>query len=62
MGADSDKIRNYLGNNNDWREPLCRGSYGISVDEPKLEGLKPNRRIYYFKNSSWKPADLDALK
>lgn len=62
MGADSDKIKRYLANGNDWREPLCRGSYGISVDEPKLEGIKPNRRIYYFKNSSWKPADVEALQ
>ena len=38
MGADSDKIRTYLRNGNDWREPLCRGSYGISVEEGRLEG------------------------
>ncbi len=61
MGADSEKVRNYLRNGNDWQEPLCLGSYGISVDEPTLEGLKPNRRIYYFKNSSWSKNDLANL-
>jgi hypothetical protein len=62
MGADQESIRNFLRRGNDWREPLCRGSYGISIDEPKLEGLKPNRRMYYFKNSPWVPADLPNLR
>lgn len=61
MGADSEKVRNYLRNGNDWQEPLCRGSYGVSIDEPKLENLKQNRRIFYFKNSSWSRADLERL-
>ena len=54
MGADSDKIKTFLRNGNDWQEPLCRGSYGISIDEPKINGLRPDRRIYFFKDSSWK--------
>jgi len=62
MGADTEKVRNYLRNGNDWQEPLCRGSYGISIDEPRPENLKPNRRIYFFKNSSWNAGDLDSLK
>lgn len=53
MGADTERIRTFLREGNDWNEPLCRGSYGISVDEPRPEGLKPGRRTYYFKNSSW---------
>ena len=61
MGADTEKIRNYLRNGNDWQEPLCKGSYGISVDEQPVEGLKPGRRIWYFKNSSWTKADLERL-
>jgi hypothetical protein len=55
MGADTEKVRNYLRNGNDWQEPLC----GISVDEPKLENLKPERRIFYFKNTSWSKTDLE---
>lgn len=58
MGADSEKIRTYLRNGNDWQEPLCRGSYGISLDEGMLDGMKPDRRIYYFKNTAWKAGDI----
>ncbi|MCC6824827.1 MAG: hypothetical protein IT172_03700 [Acidobacteria bacterium] len=61
MGADTEKIRTYLRNGNDWIEPLCRGSYGISLDEGLLDGMKPGRRIYYFKNSAWKQGDLSGL-
>jgi hypothetical protein len=62
MGADTEKVRMYVHNGNDWQEPLCRGSYGISVDEVRPEGLKPGRRIYYFKKSSWTPDDIEELK
>lgn len=61
MGADSDKIRNFLRNGNDWNEPLCRGSYGISLDEGRLDGMKPGRRLYFFKNTAWQPSDLGKL-
>lgn len=62
MGADEEKIRTFLRNGNDWTEPLCRGSYGISVDDPLNIELKPNRRIYYFKNSAWNKADVEKLR
>lgn len=58
MGRDQESILSFLRRGDDWREPLCRGSYGISVDEPAVEGLQPNRRMYYFKNSAWAAADL----
>jgi hypothetical protein len=61
MGADDPKVRTYLKNSNDWLEPLCRGSYGISIDDPPLEGLKPERRMYFFSNASWKATDLNRL-
>jgi hypothetical protein len=63
MGADDERIRDFLGKGNDWNEPLCRGSYGISVDDP-LVGVqfKPNRRVYYFKSSAWEKRDLERLK
>lgn len=61
MGADSNRIRDFLGKENDWREPLCRGSYGISVDEPLNVRFKPNRRFYYFKSSAWEKSDLSKL-
>lgn len=59
MGADSDNIKTYLRNGNDWREPLCRGSYGISLEEGKFEGIKEGRRMFYFKNSAWHAGDVD---
>lgn len=61
MGADSDQIRSFLANGNDWREPLCRGSYGISVDEPLNASFKPNRRFYYFKSKAWEKSDLERI-
>jgi hypothetical protein len=61
MGADSEKIRNFLRNGNDWQEPLCKGSYGISVDESPIQGLQPGRRVWYFKNSSWTKSDFERL-
>lgn len=58
MGADEEKIKSYLSNGNDWREPLCRGSYGVSVDDPLKVDLKPDRRIYYFSNSAWRASEI----
>ncbi|MFT3745684.1 MAG: hypothetical protein QM785_15520 [Pyrinomonadaceae bacterium] len=62
MGADSEKIRNFLRNGNDWNEPLCRGSYGISMEEGRFDGMKPGRRTYYFKRSAWTASDLANLR
>jgi hypothetical protein len=61
MGADSDKIKNFLRNGNDWHEPLCRGSYGISLEEGRFEGMKNGRRIFFFKNAAWRPEDLGSV-
>lgn len=61
MGADDKAIRDFLTNGNDWREPLCRGSYGIAVDEPLKVNFKPSRRFFYFKSKAWEKADLDKL-
>ena len=62
MGADSERIRDFLAKENDWREPLCRGSYGISIDEPLNVKFKPNRRFYYFKSTAWEKADLERIR
>jgi hypothetical protein len=61
MGADSDRIRSFLADGNDWREPLCKGSYGISVDEPLNVNFKPNRRFFYFKSKPWDKSDLEKI-
>lgn len=62
MGADDKNIRDFLGRENDWNEPLCRASYGISIDEPLRVNFKPNRRFYYFKSKAWIAEDLERLK
>lgn len=62
MGADSARIRDFLAKGNDWNEPLCRGSYGISIDDPLLNiKLKPERRVYYFKSKPWEKSDLEKI-
>ena len=61
MGADDKGIRDFLIHENDWREPLCRGSYGIAVDEPLKVNFKPNRRFFYFKSRAWEKADTEKL-
>ena len=61
MGADDERIRSFLANGNDWREPLCRGAYGISIDEPLKISFKPNRRFYYFNPKPWNKNDLENL-
>lgn len=61
MGADAEEIRRYLAEGNDWREPLCRESYGISIDEPVKIEYKPNRRLYVFNPRAWRAADLANL-
>ncbi|MEO7539607.1 MAG: DUF3142 domain-containing protein [Pyrinomonadaceae bacterium] len=62
MGSDTEKIKTFLRNGNDWSEPLCRGSYGISLDEKLGVELRSGRRMYYFKSGSWSARDKDALR
>lgn len=58
MGADNASIKNYLAQGNDFREPLCRKSYGIAVDEPLQMQFDRSRRIYIFNVRSWTPHDV----
>ena len=62
MGTDNDQIRAFLAAGNDWREPLCRASYGVSVEEPLGIDFKTERRFYYFKSRPWTESDLERLK
>lgn len=62
MGADSRSIRLFLANGNDFREPLCRRSYGIALDEPLDINFDRSRRKYIFNDRSWTEQDLDALQ
>jgi hypothetical protein len=62
MGADEPSIRSFLGSGKDWQEPLCRRSYGFSIDEPFEKKLIPGRRIYLFNDRAWKKDDLSVIE
>jgi hypothetical protein len=53
MGADDKPIKNRLAGGDDFREPLCRHSYGIALDEPLEMRLYTSRRLYVFNDRSW---------
>jgi hypothetical protein len=56
MGTDERTIKTFLKNGNDFREPLCRRSYGISVDEPIAMNFE--RRQYIFNVRAWTENDV----
>ena len=56
MGTDETVIKTFLKNGNDFREPLCRRSYGISVDEPVAMNFE--RRQYIFNVRAWTVTDV----
>jgi hypothetical protein len=58
MGLDDRPVKTYLEENNDFREPLCRHSYGIALDEPLHMKFQPARRLYVFSNRAWQKEDL----
>lgn len=62
MGADDKKIREFLAKGSDWNAPLCRGSYGVSIEEPLEFEFKTNRRLFFFKRSAWKKSDLQEIE
>ena len=62
MGADSKTIRTYLTMGYDFREPLCRRSYGVALDEPIETNLPPARRKYVFNARSWTEKDVLILQ
>ena len=61
LGAQDTAVRDFLSNGSDWREPMCRASYGVSVDENIDMNFRPNRRVFYFKSSAWRKSDLEKL-
>ncbi len=60
MGADDKAIRDFLAKGNDWQEPLCRSSYGVSITEPLNIKFKPNRKFFIFNSAprGWRADDL----
>ena len=63
MGADDKTIREFLASGQDWQEPLCQKSYGISLNEPLKMKFKPNRKFYLFTSNpnGWKKSDLEKV-
>ena len=61
MGADDRAIKNSLAAGNDFREPLCRHSYGIAIDEPLEMKFETSRRLYLFANHPWSERDLASI-
>lgn len=62
MGPDDEKIKAMLANGYDFREPLCRRSYGIAVDEPFAHGFNDGRRLYVFNPRPWTGQEYAALQ
>ena len=62
MGTDDREIKQHFENGGDVREPLCRASYGISLDEPFKMQFDSGRRIYVFNDRPWNDADLRAVE
>jgi hypothetical protein len=56
MGGDDQVVRAGLDRGDDFREPLCRASAGISLDE-KPPRLPERRRIYVFNPRRWSADD-----
>ncbi len=61
MGADDRAIRNSLQLGDDFREPLCRHSYGLAIDEPVDMKFDRSRRLYFFASHAWTEKDLSSL-
>jgi len=62
MGTDSDRIKNLLTSGGDFREELCRRSYGVALDEPVSTSFDKQRRVYVFNAKSWTPSDVSLLE
>ena len=61
MGRDSDGIKNYLKNGSDFKDGLCRRSYGVALDEPVTTAFEKQRRVYIFNSRPWVQSDLAVL-
>jgi hypothetical protein len=61
MGADDRAIKNMLASGEDFREPICRESYGVSADEPVTLTFRDARRRYVFNPRPWTKDDVASL-
>lgn len=63
MGTDAKTIRIFLESGQDWNEPLCQKSYGISINERLDVKYKKNRKFYLFNYNpnGWSKSDLERV-
>ncbi len=61
MGTDSKHIKNLLAEGGDFREGLCRRSYGVALDEPVKTKFDGSRRVYVFNSRAWTQTDVATL-
>lgn len=61
MGDGGEAIKSHFANGGDFREPLCRTSYGISLDESPDMKFDSSRRIYIFNPRPWTESGLRSL-
>ena len=65
MGADRADILQSLAVGEDFREPLCRGSVGVSTDEPwptPLPASLLGRHVYVFHPQAWSQQSFAAVQ
>ncbi|PYS21065.1 MAG: hypothetical protein DMF72_18665 [Acidobacteria bacterium] len=62
LGADDRTIKNMLAGGDDFREPLCRRSYGVATDEVFQMKRDPSRRLYIFNNRPWNETSIADLQ
>jgi hypothetical protein len=58
MGPDRSSVVSYLNAGGDFRAQPCRGSLGLSTDEP-FRNPPPGRRIYLFHTGSWNEKSVE---
>jgi len=61
MGVDRPNIMHALAAGDDFREPLCRTSVGVSTDEPWPE-IAPGRRVYLFNPRRWTETSFETVQ
>jgi len=60
LGPDGQQIRNRLASGEDFPARPCRGSYGVSTDEP-LTNLSAAKRLYVFNPNAWTESSVRAI-
>jgi hypothetical protein len=60
LGVGQHEVGSWMRSQREFREPLCRGSLGVSTDEP-WTSLPAGRRVYAFSTKPWTERSLEAL-